>query len=149
MTGTAYDGVTVIYALRDPLTDRIRYVGQARDPWARLMAHIAAALSGHRPENPEKDDWLATLFCRHGLAPIVEMLEFVRGKPFAREKAWIAEFTAAGEPLLNRDNTAWARSIAGRARIAEASRTRVHSPEERAKRGASLRAYHERKRREA
>ena len=90
--------VTYIYALRDPETGGIRYVGKSDDPVHRLYEHLV----GQRPTRSDiRNQWLHSLQ-EKGLMPILEVLEVV---PFAewreREQAWIQAMRVQGHDLVN------------------------------------------------
>ena len=65
--------VTYIYALIDPRTGEVRYVGKADDPDLRLAQHIAAARKG---EATYKGRWIRKLLDLE-LKPSLEILEEV------------------------------------------------------------------------
>ena len=73
-----------IYALLEPTTKEVRYVGQTRHPWRRYAWHLAA-LRGNSP----RVLWLKGLEKQNTL-PGWRVLEHVtRGEAFAREQWWI------------------------------------------------------------
>lgn len=86
----------VVYALKDPRTERIRYVGWTTRLWARIKDHI----NGRRGQRTHKAHWLAEL-SRLGLTPLVEVLECGSGPWAETERQWIRALQAAGEPLTN------------------------------------------------
>lgn len=87
-----------IYALKDPDTGRVRYVGQTiHSPDRRLRAHWY----GRTDDDTPKNQWLRRLEER-GQRPTIEVLEEVSGgQKYEAEKEWIADLINAGEPLLN------------------------------------------------
>jgi hypothetical protein len=89
-----------IYALRDPETQLIRYVGCTKLPLSkRLEAHLATA----QPSGwmiSRKDHWLVGLKARK-LQPTIELLQVVRSEPLAAERAWIKGMRSIGCDLTN------------------------------------------------
>lgn len=94
--------VPVIYALRDPRTGRIRYVGKTVDRESRIIDHISQArLNASRGRATRKEYWILQLD-RLGLRPTVEVLEVVTCDTWEeRERRWIAELRALGYELTN------------------------------------------------
>jgi excisionase family DNA binding protein len=90
--------VPTIYALSDPRTDEIRYVGIALDIHKRYAQHISHVPSG----NEKKDDWISRLKDA-GLLPRLQVLEAEVSKKiiFDREVYWIQHYLAQGEKLTN------------------------------------------------
>ena len=60
-----------IYALVDPRTDEIRYVGQTVHPEGRLQCHLREARKN--PERTRKTRWITEVFS-HGLEPMLRSL---------------------------------------------------------------------------
>jgi len=86
----------VIYALRDPRTKRVRYVGWTVDLARRVRVH----LSRSRTEVTYKGHWLAELVSM-GLEPIAEVVERGAGDWSDAERRWVKHFRDLGEPLTN------------------------------------------------
>lgn len=92
----------LVYALLDPETGDIRYVGQTRTPLlARLANHKREA---HRRESASQTlspclRWVKSILDR-GAEPNIKMLD-PKGVWDASEAAWIERLTAQGENLLN------------------------------------------------
>ena len=90
-----------IYALKCPITKRVRYVGQTRQSLeSRLQNHIATRASG---SGWRRQAWLDELEIA-GLRPIIEPLELVVGDARAIaecEAKWILHFRSEGWGLLN------------------------------------------------
>lgn len=87
---------TFIYALKDPRTGEIRYVGKADKPKSRLQHHI----KGSTPKT-HKECWLFSLR-QAGLRPALEVLDEI---PTTQWKFWEREyiriFRALGFRLTN------------------------------------------------
>ena len=64
---------TYIYALIDPRTDEIRYIGKADDPFKRLKGHLKFSRLGC---NSHKNNWIKSLI-KIGLIPALKILEKV------------------------------------------------------------------------
>lgn len=80
-----------VYALTDPRTREIRYVGVSDDPLRRWREHVFAP-------SPTLAGWVAEV-----VWPELRLLEVVTlGYKSPAEKHWIAEVTARGHRLLNR-----------------------------------------------
>lgn len=85
---TLIDFVT-IYALVDPRTDEVRYVGKASDPVLRLRQHLTP---GRMAKRSYKNHWLREL-TREGLMPRMEILDSVESDRVDQsEREWIAFF---------------------------------------------------------
>jgi hypothetical protein len=118
-----------IYALLDPRSDEIRYVGKAKDPAHRLDVHLYSAKTGKSQDNrSHKYNWIRELL-REDLAPELVVLESGLDDSIAseRERHWIADLRQAGHRLTNHTD-------GGEGMLGD-----VFSPETRAKIGAALR----------
>ena len=95
--------VFVIYALADPETDRIHYVGSSKVPHQRLIQHRSENKNGTR--NTERGKWWGSLLDR-GLLPRLVVLEEVPESASRRqrldvENTWGRRLVERGEPLTN------------------------------------------------
>lgn len=86
-----------IYALIDPFTDLIRYVGKSENVGQRLSAHAAEARRGKKDH---KNRWVASLLNRNAL-PIVKILEVCGEDWKERETWWIKKLREDGCNLTN------------------------------------------------
>jgi hypothetical protein len=90
--------VPYIYALVDPGTGQVRYIGKANDVAKRLKAHLRAARKGSKTYCAR---WLSGLL-QEGRDPVVEILEEVAAEGWIEaERRWIAHYTDAAAPLTN------------------------------------------------
>lgn len=94
-TSVKYD----IYALVDPRSHRIRYVGMSYWAENRYLQHINS-----HSNNPHKDQWIDELK-DNNLVPQMVILETVGGKRNAeiRERELIQQYIKQGEHLTNID----------------------------------------------
>lgn len=77
-----------IYALRDPNTSYVRYVGKANNPAKRLSAHISKS----KILNIHSANWIRSLV-ENGIRPIMDILEMCEDEKWEdREKFWIAYY---------------------------------------------------------
>jgi hypothetical protein len=97
--------VYFVYALTDPRTDEIRYIGLAKNVRRRLYHHMY-----YRGGSSVKDSWIEQLL-HDGLTPSVEVLETVEDENTAREREayWIRYYSQRGEQLTNVQRHAHAR----------------------------------------
>lgn len=86
-----------IYALQDPITDEIRYVGKSINPEERLKYHIKHL---KREANTWKSRWITKLL-NQGLSPQLIILEEVVGRWQEAEMFWIAYLKSIGCRLTN------------------------------------------------
>jgi len=90
---------TFIYALKDPETGKIRYIGKSNNPQKRFGGHYNEARLGK--EKNHKCDWIISL-AKRGLKPELEILDEV---PFPEWKFWETEyirvFKIIGMKLVN------------------------------------------------
>lgn len=86
-----------IYALKDPTTGNIRYVGWSYNVARRLYGHLNRAGSERKTH---KDLWLLKLI-GSGSKPTVEVLETGNGDWQSAERRWIAYYRSVGADLTN------------------------------------------------
>lgn len=88
----------IIYALADPRSKRVHWVGRTRNLAARVNTHLRCPQSGH---NAAKVSWVLELQ-RLGLEPEVYRLATVSSEQAdAEERRFTEMFRASGHPLLN------------------------------------------------
>ena len=135
-------GHTYIYALCDPDTNEVRYVGKADNPTERYKAHL---LTVGRP-NTHRKAWVQSLI-RQGKKPLLKLLEEVTGDNWReRERWWIAEMRHRGARLTNLTDggdgvDGYHHTEETRRKLAEISRQRVMSAETRAKLSATSKLF--------
>jgi hypothetical protein len=84
-----------IYALRDPDSQEIRYIGKSLNPWKRLSSHIK-----DKDKTP-KTCWIHKLLNQHK-KPILDVLDKVKEEYWKEvECLYIAYYKKLGHPLLN------------------------------------------------
>ena len=87
--------ITFIYALVDPRTLKIRYVGKADNPYQRYCRHLIDKYPCHRV------DWIRSLL-KIGLLPIQQILEECDKSEWEqKERYWIAFERKQGYDLTN------------------------------------------------
>lgn len=89
----------LIYALCDPITGAIRYIGRSKNPVKRLRQHISRSkcITDHR----RKSRWIRTLL-NQNLMPALFLLERTSVELCNQaERCWIAYYTKAGADLTN------------------------------------------------
>lgn len=87
-----------IYALIDPNTDAVYYVGQTAAALGyRRLDHV------RRPGNTKKGEWVRALLDAGREPQIVLLEEFIgyRRRAYERETYWIKRLRSEGHPLLN------------------------------------------------
>lgn len=95
--------ITYIYVLVDPrYEDKIRYVGKAKNPNARLTRHIREARTNMY--TTYKDNWIRQLLADEVLPKLVIIEEIVTYSNYdwvVRERYWIAKYKEEGNNLTN------------------------------------------------
>lgn len=92
--------MTVIYALTEPDTGVVRYVGQSTDPKRRYRGHVFDSRSG---ETDHKSNWIASLL-RRDVVPGLLILEVVaREEANAAEGRWISHYRELVDLTNHRD----------------------------------------------
>src|SRR6476620_3006053 len=118
-----------IYALSEPVTGELRYVGQtALTLENRLKSHTWDSTLAHKNHRTK---WLKKLISQ-GLLPIIELLEEVsESEANDAERFWITQFKALGCRLINvqEGGIGWTRGQ---------KRPGLHTPESRAKTSKAL-----------
>lgn len=84
-----------IYALHDPDTGEVRYIGKANKPNMRLKTHVRESRTRRRPVN----NWVQGLVAQ-GKMPVLEVVHWTDYWEEA-ERSLIADCRAAGMNLLN------------------------------------------------
>ena len=85
-----------IYALLDPITKQIRYIGKTDNLRERFYTHC------HSFDKTHKSNWIKKLISETGQLPLLRILERVEENEWAeREKYWIARAKAEGYSLTN------------------------------------------------
>jgi GIY-YIG catalytic domain len=120
------DGGIMIYALADPETQAIRYIGQTSTPARRLKQHLR---SRGKSDTSNINLWLASLRGR-GLAPRMLELEIVDDGD-AGEVRWVAHYHGQGVQLINMNSGGSSLEQCSRGRWANIKGGR-HSPLHRA-----------------
>lgn len=97
-----------IYALKDPDTKEVRYIGETCNMAHRYAGHLG------KSDGTDKCKWIQCLKS-NGKLPVMDVVEVTtRDKKREREEYWIAYFKGAGFSLLNSENWGGGREGAGR-----------------------------------
>jgi hypothetical protein len=93
------EGFTFIYALADPITLRVRYIGKSNNPRTRLLTHVSESLRGR--SNEKKSQWIRGLLSK-GLSPQLFILAQVPINLWEEhEREWIRRFQKGGADITN------------------------------------------------
>lgn len=107
--------LVTIYALCDPDTNEVRYIGQTARPDTRLYQHVATP---HGPQDNSRHKWIDALVAT-GKTPNLVVLEVVdQSQASIAEQKWIAHGTSNGWKLTNRKP--------GRPRVNNAEKTQPY-----------------------
>jgi hypothetical protein len=89
-----------IYALCDPSTFEVRYIGKTINPYKRYYSHLSARSLNRRIQT-HKTHWLKSLL-RQSLLPIQQILEICDERNWEqKESEWIAFYKSIGCNLTN------------------------------------------------
>jgi DNA-binding transcriptional regulator YdaS (Cro superfamily) len=137
-----------VYALRDPNSMDLRYVGKAADPKKRFVQHLTSSQLRARSH---KNSWLKGLIAA-GQLPWLEIVDEVEAdRADEAERYWIAWYRSQGAPLTNGTNggdggaitcpdararisaahLGSKRTVETRARMSETAKRRAADPKER------------------
>jgi excisionase family DNA binding protein len=86
-----------VYALGDPRTSQIRYIGIAQDVYKRYAQHL-----NHPHSNEMKNAWMNEIK-QSGIVPTLTILETDVDESiiYGRERHWIQHYLELGAPLTN------------------------------------------------
>ena len=94
-----------IYALKDPITQQIRYIGQTRKSIEERASHHWRDRKQQKNENNHKANWISKLYEESNLRPEVILIEKVvistDNLLNERERYWIAYYRELGFDLTN------------------------------------------------
>lgn len=120
---------TFIYALVDPITEQVRYIGKSNNPRKRYNAHLTdTRFSKH------KINWIKKLK-EQSLVPVLQILEEVSQEIWQeRERYWIAFYREHGHNLINETDggegmNGWEATPEVRAKRSESLTGKVRTPE--------------------
>ena len=92
--------VTYIYCLKDPIDDKVKYVGKSDTPFKRFKGHLAK----HKYNITKKNNWIKKLLSLEK-KPILEILDVVPDNEWSFwEKYWIGLFKTWNIELYNLTN---------------------------------------------
>jgi len=135
-------GEICIYALLDPRTNDIRYVGATNNPYARMHGHLSACR--FKPHWP-KSQWIAELG-RLNMRPTFCVLEGTNDNLWEEsEQRWIDILSQEGHSLLNKAPGGKKLAPQTKEQISKASLNRIgqkRTPEARAKMSAAKKGNH-------
>lgn len=90
--------MTFIYALADPITDEVRYVGKADNVKERYASHIRETKSG---KHSYKCNWIQQLLDSEQMPKLIVLEEVSQDEWKKAEIYYIAEFKKLGHNLTN------------------------------------------------
>jgi len=92
---------TYIYALCEPDSDVIRYVGKANEPESRFWLHIHDSINANPFRTTPKEEWIRSLAAKRQ-QPTLKILEKVlRDEHPSAERRWIQWARDTGHDLTN------------------------------------------------
>lgn len=144
----------VVYALSDPDSGELRYIGKSHRGLSRLPSHMrdsrALAADGSHKFNGHVQRWIRTL---GGRRPLIEEVEQCAGADECSdaERYWIAQFRALGVRLTNMTiggdgKVGCPTSVETREKLRKTSAGRITSPETRARMSSAAQARETRRR---
>jgi len=90
-----------IYALQDPITESIRYIGKAKNPAERFKSHLREVKTGKRSHYPVYN-WIAKLATKNLRPNLIVLASAVSEDWQSLEKIIIAQYREElGKSLLN------------------------------------------------
>ena len=93
-----------IYALTEPGSKEVRYIGKSTNPKRRYYEHVQRAASYRGEHYTHTARWIRTLHTR-GQKPGLTLLECIPKELWAeRERWWIQEYKRVGARLTNHDD---------------------------------------------
>lgn len=123
------DGRIWVYALCDPVTHEMRYIGQSRDPINRHRWHITDAVSdtGGQEQSRAKREWIRACVAA-GAYPYCRLLEAAedRDTALSREAKWVRRHRST---LTNGGDEAEYLARALRSRATRAKNPRPQAPD--------------------
>ena len=135
-------GTTYIYALTEPGTFLVRYVGKANKPYKRYKLHLIEARTSARKAH--RLNWIRKLILA-GQVPNLLILEECDAENWVeREQYWIAKFRADGTDLVNnadggQGGNGYKHSEAALLKLSEASKRSWGDLDVHVRRSASMR----------
>lgn len=91
-----------IYALIDPNTGEVRYIGKSNNPHRRLTRHIHECKARHGTTNERKRDWINALLAAGQKPHVVTLQTLEQGDDWAYvEFCWGWHYRTRGADLVN------------------------------------------------
>ncbi len=118
------DDITFIYALVDPITEYVRYVGKANKPDYRLKMHLTPA---ELSDTSHKNSWLKSLLSK-GEKPNLIILESTSKSSWQEaERRWISHYRSIADYPILTNTTDGGEGVSGLILSAEARKKRSES----------------------